>query len=221
MLDEIDPTGEARDGLEDALGTTRAGFLLGLLTAAAGVAGSIDDADAGTMAPGDVAILRFDLQFEYLQATMYTEAVRIGHLSPKAREVARVVGAHEWAHAHALRQLLGHRAVHRGHFDYHGVTERESAFIKTAVAFEDLTTALLKYQALRLRSKSILSAAASLHSVEARHAAWMRRLAGRLPTSTAFDQPIAQDAAKRVIVDTGFISRDPTTNSDLPPGFTG
>lgn len=110
MLDEIDPTGRARDGLEDALGTTRAGFLLGLLTAA-GVAGSIDDADAGAMAPGDVAILRFDLQFEYLQATMYTEAVRIGHLSPKAREVARVVGAHEWAHAHALRQLLGDRSA--------------------------------------------------------------------------------------------------------------
>jgi hypothetical protein len=117
--------------------------------------------------------------------------------------------------------LLGDRAVPRAHFDYHGVTEHEGAFIRTAVAFEDLTTALLKYQALRLESASILSAAASLHSVEARHAAWMRRLAGRLPTSTAFDEPISQEAAKRVIVDTGFISQGPTTRSDLPPGFTG
>jgi hypothetical protein len=222
MLEDIDPTGALRGRLEDALGTTRCGFLLGLLGAAAAtVAGPVESAQAGRLSESDVAILRFDLQFEYLQASMYTEAVRIGHLSPKAKEVARVVGAHEWAHARALKGLLGSRAVRRAHFDYHGVTEHQGAFIKTAVAFEDLTAALLKYQALRIDSKSVLAAAASLHSVEARHAAWMRRLAGRVPTLTAFDQPIAQDAAKRLIVNTGFVSSHPRTESSLPPGFTG
>ena len=222
ICDDIDPSGLLREQVQDALGPTRAGFLFGILgAAAAGVMGRVSTAAAGTLSSGDAAILRFDLQFEYLQAAMYTEAVRIGHLSTKSREVARVVGAHEWAHARALKQLLGHHAVPRAHFDYHGVTEHEGAFIKTAVAFEDLTAALLKYQAARLESASILSAAASLHSVEARHAAWMRRLAGRLPTVTAFDEPISQKAAKRVIIDTGFFSQGPTTQSDLPPGFTG
>src|SRR5439155_20169621 len=137
----------------------------------------------------------FDPQFESLPATMYTEAVRLGHLTRRTRRVARVIGAHEWAHAQALKKLLGKDAVRRGHFNYHGVTEKESAFVKTAVAFEDLTAALLKYQALRLDSKQVLSAAASLHSVEARHAGWMRRLAGRTPTTTAFDQPLSQTRA--------------------------
>jgi hypothetical protein len=222
IYDDLDPSGRLRQQLGDALGATRAGFLFGILgAAAAGVTGRLSTAAAAALSTGDAAILRFDLQFEYLQAAMYTEALRIGHLSTKTREVARVIGAHEWAHARALKQLLGDRAVPRAHFDYHGVTEHEGAFIRTAVAFEDLTAALLKYQALRLESASILSAAASLHSVEARHAAWMRRLAGRLPTSTAFDEPISQELAKRLIVATGFISHGPTTRSELPPGFTG
>jgi Ferritin-like domain len=222
MLEDVDPTGTLRGGLEEALGTTRCGFLLGLLAAAAAtVAGPQDAAQAGRLSESDVAILQFDLQFEYLQAAMYTEAVRIGHLTPKARDVARVIGAHEWAHARAIRHLLGSRAVKRAHFDYHGVTEHQGTFIRTAVAFEDLTAALLKYQALRLDSKSVLAAAASLHSVEARHAAWMRRLAGRVPTLTAFDQPKSQDAAKELILDTGFVRSDPKTHSSLAPGFTG
>jgi hypothetical protein len=222
MLDDVDPAGTLRGRLEDALGTTRCRFLLGLLgAAAASVAGPLDTARAGRLSETDVAILQFDLQFEYLQASMYTEAVRLGHLSAKARAVARVIGAHEWAHARAIRGLLGSRAVQKAHFDFHGVTEHQDRFIRTAVAFEDLTAALLKYQALRLDSKSVLAAAASLHSVEARHAAWMRRLAGRVPTLTAFDQPISQPAAKRLILDTGFVSSDPKTHSSLAPGFTG
>jgi len=222
MLDDVDPTGTLRGGLEEALGTTRCRFLLGLLgAAAAAVAGPLDTARAGTLSEGDVSILQFDLQFEYLQATMYSEAVRLGHLSHDVHAVARVIGAHEWAHARALHGLLGSRAVKRAHFDYHGVTEHQDAFVKTAVAFEDLTAALLKYQALRLDSKSVLAAAASLHSVEARHAAWMRRLAGRVPTVTAFDEPTSQDAAKGLILNTGFVSSDPKTHGSGAPGFTG
>jgi hypothetical protein len=222
MLDGVDPSGLLREQLDAALGTTRAEFLLSMLAgAAAGVAGPVSTAAAGSLSRGDTAILRFDQQFEYLQATMYSEAVKIGHLSPNVRDAARVIGAHEWAHARVLKRLLGRHAVRRGHFDYHGVTDNERAFIRTAVAFEDLTAALLKYQALRLQSDRILSAAASLHSVEARHAAWMRRIAGRLPTSTAFDQSVSQDAAKTVIVGTSFVSDDPMTRSHLPPGFTG
>jgi hypothetical protein len=222
ILDDIDHTGCVRGQLEETLGTTRSGFLFALLGAAAAtVAAPATVTAAGRLSAGDVAILQFDLQLEYLQASMYSEAVRLGHLTSSVRDVARVVGAHEWAHARALKGLLGSHAVKRAHFNYHGVTEHEQAFIKTAVAFEDMTAALLKYQALRLDSDRVLAAAASLHSVEARHAAWMRRLAGRVPTLTAFDEPISQTAAKRLIVNTGFISSDPTTASRLPPGFTG
>jgi hypothetical protein len=192
-----------------------------LAGAAAWSAGRASRASAAGLTQNDVGILRFDLQLEYLQAAMYTEALRLGHLRPAVRDAAKVVGAHEWAHAHALKTILGAQAVPRGFFDYHGVTEDERAFLRTAVAFEDLTAALLKYQAVRLDSRAVLAAAISLHSVEARHAAWLRRVAGVLPTLTAFDHAAPQSKMRDLIVSTHFLAKDPTTGSRRPPGFTG
>jgi len=222
MLDELDSRGRIRDALEQAVGTTRAQLLLGALAGTAAV-GAVAAATAGAAALSatDTRILRFDLQLEYLQAGMYTEALRIGPLSPPVREAARVVGAHEWAHAHAIKQILGPAAVPKGFFNYHGVTENERAFLRTAVAFEDLTAALLKYQAVRLDSRDVLAAAISLHSVESRHAAWLRRIAGVLPTLTAFDEPKSQSRMQALVVSTDFLTRDPRTGATRAPGFTG
>ena len=89
----------------------------------------------------------------------------------------------------ALQDALGSAAVKRPSFDFGGVTEDEDAFIKTAVAFEDLGTAAYKGQAYRIDSDALLAAAVSIHSVEARHAAWIRYLAGAPPASSALDEP--------------------------------
>ena len=62
------------------------------------------------------------------------------------------------------------------------------------MAFEDLTAALLKWQAPRLDSRSIVAAAVTLHSVETRHAAWIRHLIGLKPATSAFDKPASQAA---------------------------
>jgi ferritin-like protein len=222
MLDELDARGGVRESLLDVLGVGRAELLLGALAGAAGwTAGRAGDAVSAGLTENDTRILRFDLQLEYLQAMMYTQALRLGHLRPAVREAARVVGAHEWAHARALKGILGPRAVRRGFFDYHGVTEDERAFLRTAVAFEDLTAALLKYQAVRLDSRAVLAAAISLHSVEARHAAWLRRVAGVLPTLKAFDRPASQAKMRDLVLSTHFLAKDPTTGARRAPGFTG
>jgi hypothetical protein len=222
ILDDLDPQGHSRESLVGTLGIDRADLLLGALAgAAAWTAGRASSAFGAGLTENDTRILRFDLQLEYLQAAMYTEAVRLGHLRPSVRQPARVVGAHEWAHARALKSILGARAVPRGFFNYHGVTEDERAFLRTAVAFEDLTAALLKYQAVRLDSRAVLAAAISLHSVEARHAAWLRRVAGALPTSTAFDHAASQDRMRGLIFSTHFVAKNPTTGARRAPGFTG
>jgi Ferritin-like domain len=222
MLDELDPGGCVRESLLETLGVGRAELLLGALTgAAAWTAGRAGRAVGAGLTGNDIRILRFDLQLEYLQAGMYTQALRLGHLRPAVRDAARVVGAHEWAHARALKTILGPRAVRRGFFDYHGVTEDERAFLRTAVAFEDLTAALLKYQAVRLDSRAVLAAAISLHSVEARHAAWLRRVAGALPTLKAFDRPASQASMRDLVLSTHFLAKDPTTGARRAPGFTG
>jgi hypothetical protein len=222
MLDELDSGGCVRETLVETLGVGRAELLFGALAgAAAWTAGRAGRAAGAGLTKNDTRILQFDLQLEYLQAMMYTQALRLGHLRPPVREAARVVGAHEWAHAHALKSILGPRAVRRGFFDYHGVTEDERAFLRTAVAFEDLTAALLKYQAVRIDSRAVLAAAISLHSVEARHAAWLRRVAGALPTVKAFDRPASQAKMRDLVLSTHFLAKDPTTGARRAPGFTG
>jgi hypothetical protein len=169
----------------------------------------------------DTAILRVDLVLEYLRAGLYTEAERLGVLTPKTLSWARVVGAHERAHVVALKRLLGRKIVPSPTFNYGSVTSNERAFIRTAVGFEDLTAALLKWQAPRLDSRSIVAAAVTLHSVETRHAAWIRHLIGLQPAADAFDKPASQQRMARLIVSTRFVAARPRLASCDRPRLTG
>jgi hypothetical protein len=132
-----------------------------------------------------------------------------------------VLGSVERAHVAALRDALGPAAVARPFFDFRGTTEDEDAFIRTAVAFEDLGTAAYKGQAHRLQSPALLAAAISIHSVEARHAAWIRYLAGAPPASSAFDEPKSMPEVRKLVASTGFIVESPSTQSEETPRFTG
>jgi hypothetical protein len=169
----------------------------------------------------DIAIVKFDVVLEYLQSALYVEAQRLGALRPKTLEWARVVGAHELAHLEALKGMVD-RPPARPSFNFHGVTEQEASFVKTAVAFEDLTAAILKWQALRLHSRQILAAAATLHSVETRHAAWIRHIIGAPPVASAFDEPAPQREMAKLITSTRFVaSRPRTTGGRRGPRYTG
>jgi hypothetical protein len=106
-------------------------------------------------------------------------------------------------------------------FDFRGVTEDETAFIKTAVAFEELTAAVLKWQAVRLDSREILAAVVTLHSVETRHAAWIRHIVGVRPVRSAFDRAVPQREMAKLIRSTRFIVSRPKTSKRRRPAFTG
>jgi ferritin-like protein len=222
-LAEIDVDGALQ---ETAAAVTRGDFLRWSATAAAATTAGFFavEATAGAAVaktPNDIAILRFDQVLEYLQAGLYTEAERLGALKPETLAWARVVGAHERAHLQAIKLLLGEHAVKSPGFNYGSVTSDESAFIKTAVAFEDLTAALLKWQAPRLDSREIVAAAVSLHSVETRHAAWIRHLVGLQPATTAFDKPASQHKMTQLIDSTHFLVSRPITSSRKKPRYTG
>jgi Ferritin-like domain len=220
----VDVGGVVRETASAAFGGTRASFLRRSVGAAAGLTALAvaTDSRAGIASTGnDVAILRFDLALEYLQAGLYTEAERLGSLTPKTLAWARVVGAHERAHVRAIKNLLGHKSVPSPTFDYRNVTSNEQAFIKTAVAFEDLTAALLKWQAPRLDSRSIVAAVATLHSVETRHAAWIRHIVGLEPATTAFDHPASQQKMAELIASTHFVVSKPKVSANRNPSLTG
>jgi hypothetical protein len=198
--------------------------LLGMTLGAVGaiVFGKTSVAEAGAGLPAsDVDILNYALVLEYLQASFYTEAERSGALSGATARAARVVGATERAHVKAFRQLLGSRAVARPTFDFQGVTEQHRPFLRTAVAFEDLAVEAYKGQAPKLRSNAVLAAAVGIHSVEARHAAWMRELFGITPAVNAFDQPASRAKINRIVASTHFIVSRPRMKARNKPHFTG
>ena len=200
-----------------------AAIVTGLATTSSATArpGLANGASTVVDSENDIAMLRFDLVLEYLQAGLYTEAERLGQLSAKTLAWSRVVGAHERAHAAAIRGLLGGHAVPSPSFDYRDVTTREEKFVKTAVAFEELTAALLKWQAPRFEARNLVAAIATLHSVETRHAAWIRKLIGLRPAAHAFDEPAPQQRMAQLIASTRFITSKPTMLARENPRYTG
>ena len=221
-IDAVDRDGALREAAAGVPGETRRDFLLGLAGGGAALAALVLAEPGRAASKSDVAILNYALTLEYLQAAFYTEAERRKALrTALARQTTRVLGAVERAHVKALQDALGASAVARPSFDFRGTTEDEDAFIKTAVAFEDLGTAAYKGQAHRLESPALLMAAVSIHSVEARHAAWIRYLAGAPPASSALDEAKSMAETRRIVASTGFIVATPSTQSQEEPRFTG
>jgi rubrerythrin len=226
MSDDLSPfdrDGALTEAIAPMAPTTRRALLRAL--AAAGLIAPVAAlatpgvADAAGEPQGDIAILNYALTLEYLQASFYTEVERIKAITGEAAKLARIVGVHERAHVRALRKVLGARAVARPQFDFHGATESQNAFVRTAVAFEDLGVSAYKGQAPRITSPTYLGFALSIHAVEARHAAWIRRIAGVVPAQSAFDQPATAAHVLAVVDSTHFIVGP--TQADGTPGFTG
>jgi hypothetical protein len=221
-LEQLDCDGAIRGTVEKATGDTRAAFLGKAVVGGAALLGALAaPGSAEATANTDVAILNYALTLEYLQAAFYTEAERLGAIRGKLAPIPPQLGAVERAHVTAIKAALGRAAVKRPAFDFHGVTENNSQFLKTAVAFEDLGTAAYKAQAARIKSPALLAAAISIHSVEARHAAWMRFLAGAVPAASAFDEGKPIPEVRSIVASTHFIVAHPKRVSRKKPKFTG
>jgi hypothetical protein len=222
-LDELDRDGALQEAVERVWGGSRADVLRGAAVGSAALVGALALPEPGRAATAnDVDILNYALTLEYLQASFYTETERIGALKTvPARRAARVLGSVERAHVKALRKVLGRSAVKRPFFNFQGTTEAEQKFLKTAVAFEDLAVAAYKGQAPLIDSKEVLAAAISIHSVEARHAAWMRHLFGIVPANHAFDDAASRPAILEIVSSTRFIASTPETTGRGEPRFTG
>jgi hypothetical protein len=223
FLTSVDRDGALRETRSRAEAMLSRRRLFGLTAAGAGtiILARVGGAGAASLSASDVDILNYALVLEYLQASFYTEAERSGALHGKTAEAARVVGATERAHVTAFRKLLQDQAVKRPTFDFQGTTEQQKPFLKTAVALEDLAVAAYKGQAPKLQSDAVLAAAVGIHSVEARHAAWMRALFGITPAVHAFDQPASRASINRIVASTGFIVSAPRMTAREKPKYTG
>ena len=228
-LAAVDRDGAIEETLSKIDGeSSRGGFLRRAGLMAGGIAGGgallgafAGKADAAT--EQDIAIANFALTLEYLEAAFYTEAVQMGALSGRVLSFAKVVGAHERAHVAALRSLLGSRAVAKPAFNFRGTTESEAKFKATSQVLEDTGVMAYAGQAPRIEENGVLAAALSIHTVEARHASWIRHINGARPAPAAFDKPKTMAQILAAVKGTRFLagSGPSMTSSGSSPAFTG
>jgi rubrerythrin len=187
---EVRDSTAAHDAASDQ--SSRAQFLFRALAAGGVVAGGVALSGLPRLSMGapspqqDVRVLNLLLLVEYTEAAFYREALQRGGLTGELRRYAQVVGAHEREHLRFLKKQLGRKATREPSHAFGDSTRDPDAFVAAAVALEDLTVAAYNGQATNV-TRPVLAAAATIVSVEARHAAWIRSIAGRRPAPGATD----------------------------------
>jgi hypothetical protein len=140
----------------------------------------------------DLRVLNLVLALEYVEAAFYKEALARAGLQSELKEYARIVGEHEQAHVEFLKQALGGAAEPEQSHDFGDATRDADAFADAAVTIEDLAVSTYNGQAVNLTPPA-LKAAARIVSVEARHAAWIRSILGKVPATEPTDAALKED----------------------------
>jgi rubrerythrin len=156
--------------------------------AGAVVAGAPRSTDAAQISQPDLRALNLLLLLEYTEAAFYDEALRRKRLQGKLLEYVTAVAAQEKDHLKFVRGALGSRAEDEPDFEFGDKTGDPDAFAAAAGDLEDLAVAAYNGQGTNVTSKT-LAAAATIVSVEARHAAWIRSIVGEPPAPDATDTP--------------------------------
>jgi hypothetical protein len=200
MTGETERGSGERFGGRHAAGRTRAqalraaavgGAVLGAGALAGGWAGP--EATAGRPSPSqDIRILNFLLILEELQAAFYDAALRRGALRGELLRFARTVGPQEREHVAFLRKMLGSEARLVAKVDVREATSDAARFRAAAIQLEEATAAAYIGQGANLTSAAMQDAA-RIVAVEARHAAWIRDLAGTDPAPRAADAARSAD----------------------------
>jgi hypothetical protein len=206
QLTKLDRAGGAASSVHrwSRAGLLRRAGLVGATVSAGGVLIARRALDASSAPSDDARVLQFALIVERLQEAFYKEANKNGALKGEVAEFSRTAGAHESEHVAFITKALAGAAAKPPIFDFGDTTSNEKKFVSTAVELEDLGLAAYNGQATNLSPKT-LAAAARIVSVEARHAAWIRDLAGDTPAPRASDQPLTEAQVRAELKKTGFV----------------
>jgi len=177
----------------------------GALTAGGALMGGLPRVASSAPSPAqDVRVLNLVLLLEYVEAAFYAEVRAKGALGGKLRDFVTVVGAHEQQHLSFLKDALGSKARKKPRLDFGNATTDPDAFVAAAVTLEDTSVAAYNGQATNL-TRATLATAAKIVSVEARHAAWIRAIAGKPPAADATDPSLTQAQVLAALRKTGFL----------------
>ncbi|WP_254535066.1 ferritin-like domain-containing protein [Halomarina litorea] len=201
--------GDASDLLTDRRSFMSSAAKLGVggaLLSFAGSGGAAAEDHAGEVS--DVDILNYALTLEELEAHYYAEALEtfdeledienegtVGgevfqdlSVQHSTYQFLEQIGMHEREHADALRatiEKVGGTPADIPEFTFPYQTPEE--FVALAHTIENVGVSAYAGAAPMIQNEEILKAALSIHSVEARHAAYLGVLNQRAPWSGAFD----------------------------------
>jgi len=190
-IEKIDP--EVYDRLDNRRSAmqqfTKIGGKIALAAVPVALGGMFKKAYAGTggnMKPSIVDVLNFALTLEYLEAGFYNKAVGTAGLITNSTLIKGFKDIQDDENAHvafltATIKALGGTPVAMPTFDYTAggafadVFSNVDTFYAVSQTFEDTGVRAYKGQAGNLMSSNdVLTAALQIHSVEARHAAFVR-----------------------------------------------
>jgi hypothetical protein len=169
----------------------RAAFGGGLVVGggtALGAAGGLRTSAATPSKRQDAEILNVFLLLERMQSAFYRHAVRRARLRGELLEFAQTAGTHETEHVRFLVERLGGRAGPEPRVDFRDVADRDETFLSVAIELEEATIGAYVGQGANLTREEV-GQIARMVAVEARHAAWIRDLAGENPAPRAADPP--------------------------------
>ena len=142
----------------------------------------------------DERVLTFLLHLQRIEHAFYDQVADAGHLRGELAEYLDVTRRNEADHVQALVRTLGVAdAAPPMRFAVDAAFRDEAAFAAKAIALEDAVVAALNGQVTNLTPGRLVQACA-IASVEARHAAWIRDIAGSPPVASAADVPLDADA---------------------------
>jgi len=219
-LDLLDSDGAIREALDEGMQGTRSELfrkaIVGGGTFLAGgllIGGLPKVALGAPSAAQDAEILNFALLLEYLESEFYIEAVSKNTIGGETLAFAKVVRDHEVAHVEFLKNALGSKARSKPQFDFKDTTSDPDKFRATSIVLEDTGVAAYNGQGPRL-TKPSLAVAGQIVSVEARHAAWIRRITGkpgyggaasRYPAPAVLEKSLTKAQVEDAVGKTGFI----------------
>ena len=224
-LDAIDADGAVREAADAVSGDTRLSFLkkagvaggalvgggavLSALAPTALAAGSVGLPPA-SFGKGDVGILNYALTLEYLEAAFYNGAAAANlALSSQAAAFLKVVVRDENAHVAFLKKELGHKAAKSPEFEFGEANKNVEKFMATAYILENTGVHAYLGQAPNIQNPAYLKAAASIVTIEARHAAvigLLNEAAGNdIAPEGPFDKPYTAKKVLTAVKGTGFI----------------
>ncbi|MFC6754729.1 ferritin-like domain-containing protein [Halorubrum tibetense] len=154
----------------------------------------------------DVAILNYARTLELLEADFYRQALENiseeelctcnmlqadSALAERAYDELVTIQEHEETHADVLGETieaLGGEPVEDLEFDFGLRVEYAEPFLATAAMLEDIGVSAYAGAAPFIENEDLVAPALSIHSVEARHASFVRTLTSQTGFPTAFDE---------------------------------